>query len=179
MYSIPSPLRVRILIEAYALVLFAEFIVFGLTSVSFAVFLLISLASVVPFIAIWFAKKTQYSFGEVGLYRRGRLLLDWSQVSSVQVMVLSKSFYHGLGFVLAPRNPVLVAAVLELPDPSDNLREVDHSLTVTVSPKEGRRRVIPADFDGFMDRVLGQKMQDVISSRHLAVSVSFVEHKKA
>ncbi len=37
---------------------------------------------------------------------------------------------------------------------------------------------IPADFDGFMNQVLGQKMQDAMSPTHVAGDFSIVEHQK-
>ena len=178
MYRIPSPLRLYQLVGVYVLVLFAEFLILGLTSISFLDFLLVAVGSAVPFVAVWLAKRTQYSFDEMGIYRRGRLLLDWAEVGSVQVVSLNRSFFHGFGFALMPRNPILVAAVLALPDPASNLREVEYSLAVVVTPRDdGRRLTIPADFDGFMDQVLGQKMQDAISSRRLIADFSFVEQR--
>lgn len=179
------------LVLLYAIVFIVE-VVWYVANPTVPVRLFILIISSLPFLVIWTTRGTVYSFDNRGLYKRGKMLLDWTNVKSVEIIAHNKSFSHSFGFLAMPRTWITAAALL---DPS-NLQElvptmtgVSYSLSLVFHSRgtipggqtsNKRQEVVhvPADFDKFVDQLALQKMKDAVSSRGLDVSFTFVDQGK-
>jgi hypothetical protein len=118
-----------------------------------------------------FLRRAMYSFDEKGLYKRGRLLLNWADVKSVETVYYNHSFTHTFWVSGIPRGPAAIPVLMG--SSGDQLFPTVSSLSYGVAllfhQRTGKPVVVHSNLDRLLERRVLEGMREAVQARRLNV----------
>jgi hypothetical protein len=125
-----------------------------------------------------FLGRAVYSFNEKGLYKRGRLLINWADVKSVETVYYNHSFTHTFWVSGIPRGPAAIPILVR--SSGDQLFPSVSSLSSGVAlvfhPRIGKPVVVHSNLDRLLERRVPEGMREAVQARRLTVDFPTTAH---
>jgi hypothetical protein len=120
---------------------------------------------------IAFLRRTMYSFDEKGLYKGGRLLLNWADVKSVQTVYYNHSFSHTFWISGIPRGPMALPILLGSRQDQlfPKLSVISYGVSLVFHDKLERTFVVHSNLNKLLQRRVPERMREAVETRKLDI----------